>query len=329
MGVIRDELNEVKTKYADGRRTRLVEAFEEKEPEPLPVQAEETLVYIAQNGFVKRMSQKAFEKAEDAVEVFRCDTESRLLFFTNAGFCYPVDVKKVPECKPKDRGIPQGGLLAGLETGEAAVSAVCVQGAFEGKLLFVTENGQVKRAELSDYAINRGRFAATGIKDGDRLKAVMRLSDEPDLLLISKAGMAVHFTVEEIPVQGRTAAGVKGMGLAQGDSVAFVLPDNQEGEVVIVSEKGYMKRCLLIDFDLQARGGKGVKCFNFRKNGVNGSYIAAALPVQLPYDFTLTHKTGDAEKFNTELVKIERKDSPGTLYAMCVLDDIIISAKRG
>ena len=137
--------------------------------------------------------------------------------------------------------------------------------------------------------------------------------------------MAIQFRIEEISLIGRTAAGVKGISLAAGDEVVRALPNDEEGEVLIVSDKGYMKRALMIDFDLQARAGKGVKCFSFQKNGANGTCVAAALLVKETFDFTVFQKSGEKSVFSAENIRIERKDSRGTMYAMCVLDDIVES----
>ena len=336
MEVIKTELLEIKQKYASPRRTVLVDGFEAKQIELPEKVADEALVYVSRTGFVKRVSPRLYDKAVASGEttdagtyIFRCNTDTRLLFFTDRGNCYPLTVEKLPECRIKDRGTPQGGLLAGLEKDETAVSVLAVDGAdFGGSLLFVTQGGIVKRTEFKEYDINRARFAAIVLKGDDRLLKVMRLKDERNLLLITRQGMSIHFLMDEVSLVGRGAAGVKGIGLNPEDKVMFALPNEEEGEVLLVCEKGYMKRCLLIDFDIQARGGKGVKCFAFQKNGVNGSYIAGALEVKQPYSFTYTQKSGTALSLSTDTVRIERRESKGTLYAMCVLDDVITEVYR-
>lgn len=332
IGVIRDELTEIKQKYATPRRTLLTGEFEETEvAPPLPV-ADEATVYMTESGFLKRMLPKNFEKAVQAGEIsekpaylFECETNDRLLFFTDLGNCYPIAVSQVPECRVKDRGLPLGGILAGLQKGENAVSVLMVRAGegFKGEILFVTCKGLIKRADFSEYDINRARFAGTGVRADDKLKFVCRLNGEENILLITKLGMCIHFRTEEVSVIGRTAAGVKGMSLANDDEIAFVLPNDEEGEALIVSDKGFMKRCLMIDFDVQARAGKGVKCFNFQKNGGNGTRVASAMLVKEPYEFIVRQKSGETSVFSTNTVKIERKDSRGTMYAMCVLDDIV------
>lgn len=336
ISVIRDELMEIREKYADARRTQLVGAFEEAEIVPDAPAADEAVVCMTRAGFVKRMQPKLFEKSVQNGEVpveppyrFACETTDKLLFFTDQGNCYPVMVSQVPECRVKDRGLPLGGLLAGLAKGENVVSLLCVKPSdFTGELLFVSRGGLVKRVDMAEYNINRARFAATGLKDGDRLLTVLRLSGENNLLMITEQGMAIHFRTAEVSLIGRTAAGVKGIALAPEDGVGFVLPDDEEGEVLLVSDKGFMKRCLLIDFDLQARAGKGVKCFAFQKNGANGTRICAALLVKQPFDFVAKQKSGQEMPLNTNAVRIERRDSRGSMYAMCVLDDTIEFVER-
>ena len=331
ISVIRDELMEIREKYADARRTQLVGAFEEAEIVPDAPVADEAVVYLTRAGFVKRMQPKLFEKSVQNGEIpveppyrFACETTDKLLFFTDLGSCYPVTVAQVPECRAKDRGLPLGGLLAGLEKGENVVSLLCVKPSdFKGELLFVSRGGLVKRVDMAEYSINRARFAATGLKEGDRLLTVLRLSGESSLLLITERGMAIHFKTAEVSLIGRTAAGVRGIALAPEDGVGFVLPNDEEGEVLLVSDKGFMKRCLLIDFDLQARAGKGVKCFAFQKNGTNGTCVCAALLVKQPFDFAAKQKSGQEMPLNTNAVRIERRDSRGSMYAMCVLDDTV------
>ena len=336
MEVIKKELLEVKTKYATPRRTQLVEAYEEKEIAPVERVADEALVYLSRAGFVKRVSPRLYEKAAANGEVtdagdyvFPCDTDTKLLFFTDKGNCFPLEVSKITECRVKDRGTPQGGLLAGLEKDETTVAVIPVGSeGYTGQLLFVSEGGIVKRSEFGEYDSRSKKITATGLKSGDKLKTVIRLNGEANLLLVTAQGMSIHFTMEEVSLIGRNAAGVKGMGLAEGDRILAAIPNDEEGELLLISEKGYMKRVLLIDFDLQSRGGKGVRCFAFQKNEANGTYLAAAMPVKEPFEFEYTQKNGTCLSLPTEAVRIERRESRGTMYAMCVLDDIITEVHK-
>ena len=335
MAVIKKELLEVRGQFADPRRTQLVDSFEEIVVEEEKPAADETVVVLTQAGFVKRMPPKAFDRAAAAGEFsdpprqgLRTMTDRKLMFFTDAGNCYLLPVGQLAETsKPKERGLPLGGVLAGLESDERLV-ALLDAGDFHGELLFCTEKGLVKRCSLQDYNVRKSRFAAIGLKNGDRLLSVQRPEGFESLLLLSRKGMAIHFAIEEVSLVGRTAAGVKGMALSPDDSVAFAFAHNSEGEIAMISEMGCMKRCLLIDFDRQARGGKGVKAFNFLKNGQNGSYVAGALPVKEAFDFRILQKGGAATVFNTESVPIEGRSGRGQPFVVVVLDDVVTELVR-
>ena len=164
MNVIKKELMEIREKFADPRRTELVDSFQEIVIEPEAPVADETAVVLTRAGFVKRMPPKALEKADktDApAQVLSCFTDEKLLFITDLGNCYPVPVSQIPECRPRDRGIALGGLLAGLEKGENLVS-LTPAGNYEGELLFATQNGLVKRTACAELNVRKSRFACGG-----------------------------------------------------------------------------------------------------------------------------------------------------------------------
>ena len=164
------------------------------------------------------------EPAElEAETVLLTQTDKRILVFTNKGSMFNLPVLQTPECaKAKDRGLPPNGLLAGLEKDEKPVSMM-VAGDFAGDLLFVSAKGTVKRAAFSEYDAKKSKIAATGLKDEDEVIGVWRIN-LPELLLVSQQGMSIHFMMDEIPQQGRTAGGVKGITLAEGDRVIAALP---------------------------------------------------------------------------------------------------------
>ncbi len=331
INVIKTEMLEIKNKNSNQRRKNLVHALEDAQISPKAPMPEEAVVYMTTNGFIKRVQPKLYEKSvasgeftDVPFEIFRCETLDKLLFFTDAGNCYPVAVSQVPECRVRDRGLPPGGLLAGLAKEENIVSLLLVsKNDFSGELLFATKNGLVKRVAFTEYNINRAKFAASTMKDGDTVKLVRRLNGEANLLMITRLGMTIHFAISEISLIGRTAAGVKGITLAPGDELLTAIADDDEGEVLFISDRGYMKRCLLIDFDMQSRAGKGVKCFSFRKNSVNGSVLISALHVRNPYSFSIKRISGEITQFSTNDIRIERRDSFASMYAICVMDDCI------
>lgn len=335
MNVIKKELSEIRAQYADARRTQLVEAFDEIVIEEERPSADETVVLLTQAGFIKRMAPKAYERALTGSEftdlprqAIQAMTDTKLLFFTNIGNCYIVNAGQIPETsRAKERGLPLGGLLAGLEKDEKLV-ALLEAGDWTGELMFVTQSGLIKRTASADYNVRKSRFAALNLKNGDQLLSVLRPAGHESVLLLTRGGMSIHFAVDEVSLIGRTAAGVKAMTLAAGDKVAYAFVHNSEGEVILISELGYMKRCLLIDFERQARGGKGVKAFNFLKNGANGAYLAGALLVREPFEFQIIQKNGTMTPCNTEDVSIESRSGRGAPYVMVVMDDVVIELLR-
>lgn len=332
--VIKKELIEVRDAYANERRTEIVDSFEEiviEEDKPL---AEEMTVVFTVNGFVKRLQPKNYEREISAARpsdapkcVVETTMDDKLLFFTDKGNCYPVVASQIPEARLKDRGLAPGGLLAGLEKDEHVVTMIG-HGNWSGERVFVTANGLVKRTALADCNVRKAKFVAMGLKDDDRLIDVIDPSGYESMLLITRGGMAIHFAIEEISKVGRTAAGVKGISLSKGDHVAFAFAHNSEGEVILISDVGYMKRCLLIDFERQARGGKGVKGFNFLKNGSNGTCVAGALTVCDPFDFNIVQKNGTMTPVHSEEVSIETKAGRGTPYIVVVMDDVVVGLQK-
>ena len=330
MNVIKKELKEIRDAYADPRRTEIAPSFEQIVVEEEKPVADEAAVVLSRNGFVKRMQPRVYDRAEQQ-ELPKCVlktmTDAKLLFFTDRGNCYPIAVEAIPEAKPKDRGLALGGLLAGLDHEERVV-AMMEAGDWSGEWLFVTEGGMAKRTDRSDFNVRKSKFAAINLRDGDALLTVLDPAEFDSALLISESGMAIHFAIEEVSKVGRTAAGVKAMTLAAGDRVAHAFVHRSEGEVILISELGYMKRCLLIDFDRQARGGKGVRSFNFLKNGANGTKIAGALIVRDPIGFRIVQKSGAFTPVNSEEVAIESKAGRGTPYVVVVMDDVVVELQR-
>ncbi|MDI9505209.1 MAG: DNA topoisomerase 4 subunit A [Bacillota bacterium] len=332
LSLIKEELAAVRDRYADPRRTS-IQIIEDKpiileEEMPAP---EETWVVVTRAGLIKRVSPRLYERhmateeeGEMPLHRFKALTSDRLLVFSDQGMCYPVQVESLPDLKPKDRGLNPAGILQGLEKEENLLTLLHLEGAsYEGTLLFYTAGGMVKRTALSQYDVRRSRFVALKLKSGDSLAGVLRESDESSLLMVTGKGMAIHYPLEDVPVMGRVAAGVKGMSLAAEDRVIACFQHDSAGEVLLATDKGYFKRCLLVDFDPQGRGGKGVKALTFLKNGSNGEALAAALKVTDPVDLVITQKAGTVTTINSEWVKIEMRSGKGNPMVIAVLDDII------
>ncbi|MBP3656907.1 MAG: DNA topoisomerase 4 subunit A [Clostridia bacterium] len=339
MAVIRNEMNEIREKFGDDRRTELIADDSAKMPvvENKPI-AEETAVLRLRDGQLRRMSPRMVEKylqqpgvREEVVEIIRTMTDHTLYIFTNLGSCYTLDVSKLPETmRLKERGTLLTGLIAGLADGEEAVAIVCTKTEEmekKGEFLFVTAHGQVKRTAAEEYAIRRSRFAAINLKGDDRLIGMAQVSpnDKGDLLLVTEGGMGIRFRLDTITTTGRATAGVRGISLEDGDCVRwFELP--RSGDVLLImTDRGVGKRMLADDIERQGRAGKGQKVIPITKNGVIGACLAACLNVTGAGDLLITQKHGHTTQMNAAEIAIERRSGKGQLLVSVLLDDVVQS----
>ena len=339
--VIKGELQEVSNLYGDDRRTTLenvenvIEAAAKVE-----VVAEEAIVTFSRGGYLRRMYPRNYrrlppirlenENIEDApLFLFETETDRTLFFFTNIGNCYTLSVGALPEMnKPKERGSLLSGVLAGLESGEEIVHILCTtyeELPSRPDLLFVTKQGLLKRSVATEYDVHRQKFAAVKLRDGDRLLSVVDLNPALDMLCISQNGMSIRFHTDSLPSMGRTTGGVKGMALEMGDEVLWVCQPEPTDQILLFSERGFAKRILYMDFEPQARAGKGVKSFYFNKSGSNGSRIAGILLIQsLPLSLLALQKKSAPTVLDADEIMLQGKQDKGMPYLMAILDDVVV-----
>ncbi len=291
--VIKNELLEVKKAYGDARRTEIVHgATTEFEVEDL-ISDEETLVSITHSGYIKRTNPSAFKSQhrggkgvravttgdEDIVTaIFKTNTLSYLLCFTDKGRVYWLKVYKVPEAGRGAKGKAVVNLVA-LTPGEKVKAILPVREFRENEyVVMVTRAGMIKKTPLSDY----GNIRATGIvaitiEDGDEVVSAKLTNGKNDIFLCSKEGMSIRFSEEDARPMGRTAKGVNGMTLDPEDRVvAMEVLDTatpQAYEVLTITESGFGKRTPVTEYRPQSRGGKGL--ITIKTTDKNGAVIGA------------------------------------------------------
>ena len=185
----------------------------------------------------------------------------------------------------------------------------------------------MKASEKKEYVLRTKKTVALTLKDGDTLRTVTERTGE-DILLITVKGQSVRFADTEVPAQGRISGGVRGIRLNEGDSVLFGGTVSDEGEMLLLTARGYAKRCFLFDYELQGRGGKGVKTFDLKKNGANGRGLVFALPVKEPVRFAVTQRQSGSTEYSSEGVLIEKLASRGSLLVPVMMDDDVIFAAK-
>ena len=342
LAVIRKELQEIAEEFADERRTTIEKADESPlEVEEEAAAPEEVIVAFTGAGQLKRMNPALYKKtplptrAEDDKEfadfLFMAKTDETLLIFTDHGNCYPLPVASLNEVKPKDRGQLLSGVLAGLEDDEKALWMTCIRMADIGHLpdiLFITRQGMVKRTAAADYDVRSKKFAAVNVKDGDRLLTILPAASRDDLLLFTRSGLCIRFSLDSVPVQGRVAAGVRCMQVEDGDEVIWCGQLQDSDQIVLLTDRGYAKRLLSVDFEKQNRNGKGVKSFYFNKNGSNGKQLAGV--VRLEKDdhlIRVQQAKSPATLVERDNVRLQGKQDRGTPLVIAVMDDVVTGAE--
>lgn len=306
VAIIKEELEEVKRKFSDKRRTELmVGEVLSLEDEDL-IEEADVLITLSNKGYIKRLNQDEFTaqkrggrgiqgtgvKDDDFVrELVSTSTHERLLFFTNKGRVYRLKGYEIPEYGRTAKGLPIVNLLK-LDEGETIQTIINVQAEHDDHsyLFFTTRHGVVKRTSVTEFAnIRQNGLKALNLKDEDELINVFLTDGQTDIIIGTKMGYAVRFNENQVRNMGRAATGVRGVNLRQDDHVvgASVISDNQE--VLVITEKGYGKRTLASEYATKGRGGKGMKTANItEKNGP----LAGLMAVDGDEDLMIITNTG-------------------------------------
>jgi DNA gyrase subunit A len=270
--VIKEELADIKARFADGRRTQLRAEEGELAVEDL-VAEEDVVITVSRAGYVKRQPIDAFRrqgrggkgviganlKEEDVIKhVFTTTTHHWLLFFTNKGKVYRAKVHEIPESGRTARGTYAANLI-GVAGDERVNAVIDLKEYGQGQyLLFATKRGMVKKTPLPEYDSPRSGLAAINLKPGDELVDVLLTDGKDDVILVSRKGQAIRFKESLVRPMGRQAAGVIGMRLAEDDEVIALGVASAGEELISVTQHGYGKRSPLSDYPVKGRGGKGV-----------------------------------------------------------------------
>ncbi|WP_261070176.1 DNA gyrase subunit A [Streptococcus mitis] len=304
--IIKDELDEVKRKFGDQRRTELmVGEVLSLEDEDL-IEESDVLITLSNKGYIKRLDQAEFTaqkrggrgvqgtgvKDDDFVrELVSTSTHDHLLFFTNKGRVYRLKGYEIPEYGRTAKGLPVVNLLK-LDEGESIQTIINVESerSDDAYLFFTTRHGIVKRTSVKEFAnIRQNGLKALNLKDEDELINVLLTEEDTDIIIGTKFGYAVRFNQSAVRGMSRIATGVKGVNLRDGDTVVGASVITDQDEVLIITEKGYGKRTVATEYPTKGRGGKGMKTANVaEKNGP----LSGLLTVKGDEDLMIITDTG-------------------------------------
>ena len=304
--IIKEELDEVKRKFGDQRRTELmVGEVLSLEDEDL-IEESDVLITLSNKGYIKRLDQAEFTaqkrggrgvqgtgvKDDDFVrELVSTSTHDHLLFFTNKGRVYRLKGYEIPEYGRTAKGLPVVNLLK-LDEGESIQTIINVESerSDDAYLFFTTRHGIVKRTSVKEFAnIRQNGLKALNLKDEDELINVLLTEEDTDIIIGTKFGYAVRFNQSAVRGMSRIATGVKGVNLREGDTVVGASVITDQDEVLIITEKGYGKRTVATEYPTKGRGGKGMKTANVaEKNGP----LSGLLTVKGDEDLMIITDTG-------------------------------------
>ena len=304
--IIKDELDEVKRKFGDQRRTELmVGEVLSLEDEDL-IEEADVLITLSNKGYIKRLDQAEFTaqkrggrgvqgtgvKDDDFVrELVSTSTHDHLLFFTNKGRVYRLKGYEIPEYGRTAKGLPIVNLLK-LDEGESIQTIINVESerSDDAYLFFTTRHGIVKRTSVKEFAnIRQNGLKALNLKDEDELINVLLTEEDTDIIIGTKFGYSVRFNQSAVRGMSRIATGVKGVNLRDGDTVVGASVITDQDEVLIITDKGYGKRTVATEYPTKGRGGKGMQTAKITEK--NGS-LAGLMTVKGDEDLMIITDTG-------------------------------------
>ena len=324
-GIIKEELLEIKEKFGDDRKTKIVAAEGEFEVEDL-IKEEQSVIALTHFGYIKRMPIDTYKsqkrggkgitgittKEDDFVkQIFTASTHDTILFFSNKGKLYKLKGYEIPESGRTAKGTAIVNLLS-LDAGEKVSTIIPIQNFAEGKyLLFATKNGLIKKTALTEYnsARKTGLLSIT-LKDDDELIDVRLTDGEDNVVLVTKQGLCITFSERDVRPIGRVSQGVIGIRLDEEDSVIGMesIIQGSKSTLLAITENGFGKRTELDEYRVQTRGGKGVITYKITpKTGV----IVGVKIVNDEDDVMLITDTGTIIRLNVAEISILGRSTQG------------------
>ncbi|MEY4929536.1 MAG: gyrase subunit, partial [Bacteroidota bacterium] len=347
MGIIKDELAEIKERYGDARRTLVVHSDDDITLEDM-IPNEEMVITISNQGYVKRTSlseyrtqgrggigsKSATTKEDDFTEhLFIGPAHNYLLIFTEFGQVYWKKVYEIPEGTKTSKGRAIQNLL-NIQPGDKVKAVLNVKGLDNADyinntfVILCTEKGTIKKTSLEAYSRPRANgITAITINDGDRLLNAALTNGTNDIIIAKSEGKAVRFKESDVRPMGRTASGVRGVTL-ESDSdkvIGMVCISREDANLLVVSEKGYGKRSLVEDYRITRRGGKGVKTINITEK--TGKLVAIKEVVDND-DLMIINKSGISIRISVTELRVMGRATQGVRLIKLNEDDAISSVEK-
>ena len=341
IGVIEEEMSEIRDKFSDDRRTRIIPDEGEFDIEEL-IEREDVLVSLTHDGYIKRLPINTYKvqnrggkgisagntKENDFIQkILTTNTHESLLCFTNFGRVYSLKCYEIPEGSRQSRGQAIINIIS-LTSGEKITDIMELSNLNEdSQLVFQTANGKIKKTEADAFTnIQRNGIIAISLEDGDRLVSVSQIDHPCDIIVSTQKGMAIKFKSSDIRSMGRNTRGVRAIKLDKNDKVVSMNIVEDEVYLVVVTANGFGKKTSFNNFNNQNRGGKGVKCHKVTEKTGD---IVQTLPANLDDDIMMVSLKGDMIRISARDISTTGRNTLGVkLKNLENTDDFIVSVTK-
>lgn len=341
INLIETELNEIKEKYGDERRTKLAPDEGDIDIEEL-IEEEDILITLTNDGYIKRLPVDTYKvqnrggkgisaantKEDDYIKrIMTTNTHEDLLFFTSFGRVYSLKGYSIPEGSRTSRGQAIINILS-LNSGEKITEIMPLSELKEDdQIVLQTQNGKIKKTDANNFtSIQRNGIIAIGLEEGDKLISARHIEKEEELIISTKNGMTIQFNTEDVRSMGRQARGVRAIKLAKDDEVVAMNIRGEETYLLVVTENGFGKKTSFNNFKNQNRGGKGIRCHKVtEKTG----FVVDTIPVDIDEDIMMVSLRGDIIRIRAKDVSTTGRNTMGvTLKNMKDDKDRIVSVTK-
>lgn len=337
LGIIKDELVEVKTKYGDERRTSIEKNPYNFEDEDL-IDDEDVVITLTHGGYIKRLPSDTYNaqrrggrgiqgvstKEDDFVEhVIITSTLKNILFFTNKGKAYKLKAYEIPEAGRTAKGMNIVNILP-LESGENIQAVMSIKTFDKDNYLVMgTKSGIIKKTSLDKYEnIRKNGLNAINLRDDDEIIGVQITKGNDEMLFVTRNGYSIRFSENDVRDMGRTTTGVKAINLREDDIVVSMVIAKENEELLVVSEKGFGKRTVISSYTLQKRGGKGL--ITYKITDKTGNVVGARVVNNLD-EMMLINSNGIVIRINVDDISTTSRNAMGVTL-MKTSDDVNIVA---
>lgn len=341
IGVIEEEILEIKEKFADDRRTKIVPDEGEFDIEEL-IEKEDVLISLTHDGYIKRLPINTYKvqnrggkgisagntKENDFIQkILTTNTHESLLCFTNLGRVYSLKCYEIPEASRQSRGQAIINIIS-LATNEKITDIMELSELSDNsQLVFQTEKGKIKKTDAQLFTnIQRNGIIAISLEDDDRLVSIRQIDHPCDIIVTTQKGMAIKFASSDIRSMGRNAQGVRAIRLGDDDKVVSMNIVEDEVYLVVVTANGFGKKTSFNNFNNQNRGGKGVRCHKITEKTGN---VVATLPANLDDDIMMVSLKGDMIRISARDISTTGRNTLGVkLKNLENTEDFIVSVTK-